>query len=87
MLKRAHVCTFHRPQERDLDYYVGEFAGCRDMREPGTHAQMSRVADRAIGQRLRYKNLDWYTEMRKSLLISFLNPCGSTAYGHFLLTP
>ena len=57
MLKRAHMGTFHKLSERHLHRYVGEFAGRHNMWELGTLAQMSLVADRAIGQRLRYKDL------------------------------
>ncbi len=57
MLKRAYMGTFHRLSERHLHRYVGEFAGRHNMRELGTLAQMSLVADRAIGQRLRYQDL------------------------------
>ena len=36
---------------------VGEFAGPHNMRELGTPAQTAIVAERAIGQRLRHKDL------------------------------
>ena len=57
MLKRANMGTFHKLSKHHLHRYVGEFAGRHNMRELGTLAQMELVADRAIGQRLRYKDL------------------------------
>ena len=57
LFKRAYMGTFHQLSERHLHRYVGEFAGRHNMRELGTLAQMALVVDRAIGRRLRYKDL------------------------------
>ena len=57
MLKWAHMGIFHKISSDHLHRYVNEFSGRHNMRELGTLAQMSLVADRAIGQRLRYKDL------------------------------
>ena len=57
MLKRAHMGTFHRLSKQHLHRYVGEFAGRHNMRKLDTIQQMAEMADRMVGQRLRYKDL------------------------------
>lgn len=57
MLKRAHVGTFHKISPEHLDRYVSEFAGRHNMRELDTLAQMTELARRMEGKRLRYKDL------------------------------
>ena len=57
MLKRAHVGTIHKISREHLDRYVSEFAGRHNMRELDTLAQMTELARRMEGKRLRYKDL------------------------------
>ena len=57
LLKRAHVGTFHKLSEDHLHRYVAEFAGRHNMRDKDTLAQMSEIASRMIGKRLRYREL------------------------------
>ena len=57
MLKRAHSGVFHKLSEHHLQRYVGEFAGRHNMRGKNTLEQMAEMADRMVGQRLRYRDL------------------------------
>ncbi len=57
MLKRSHTGTFHKLSPKHLDRYVGEFYGRHNMRGKGTLSQLAEMADRLIGQRLRYSDL------------------------------
>jgi hypothetical protein len=57
LLKRAHVGTFHKLSEDHLHRYVGEFSGRHNMRDKDTLAQMSEIASRMVGKRLRYREL------------------------------
>ena len=57
MLKRAHVGTFHKLSKDHLHRYVGEFAGRHNMRSKGTLDQMSEIANRGVGKRLKYRVL------------------------------
>ena len=57
MTKRADMGAFRKLSTLPLCRRVGEFAGRHNMRELGTPAQMAIVAERAIGQRLRYWDL------------------------------
>ena len=57
LLKRAHVGTFHKLSEEHLHRYVGEFAGRHNMRSKGTLDQMSEIANRGVGKRLKYREL------------------------------
>ena len=57
LLKRAHVGTFHKLSEDHLHRYVAKFSGRHNMREKDTLAQMSEVAARMVGKRLRYREL------------------------------
>ena len=49
--------AFHKPSKLPLYRRVGEFAGRHYAWELGTPARMAIAAERAIGQRLRYKDL------------------------------
>ncbi len=57
MLSRAHKGVFHQLSEKHLDRYVSEFYGRHNMRGKGTLDQMAEMADRMVGQRLRYRDL------------------------------
>ena len=57
LLKRAYTGTFHRLSERHLHRYIGEFVGRHNMRDWDTLTQMSIIANRMIGKRLRYQDL------------------------------
>lgn len=57
LLKRAHVGTFHKLSKDHMHRYVGEFAGRHNMREKGTMDQMSEIARRSVGKRLKYRQL------------------------------
>ncbi len=57
LLKRAHVGTFRKLSRRHLDRYVAEFAGRHNMRDKDTLAQISEIASRMVGKRLRYREL------------------------------
>ena len=57
LLKRAHVGTFHKLSKDHLHRYVGEFAGRHNMREKSTMDQMSEIARRSVGKRLKYRQL------------------------------
>ena len=57
MLKRAHTGTFHKISTDHLHRYVAEFSGRHNLREKGTLDQMAEVAHRAVGKRLKYRDL------------------------------
>ena len=57
LLKRGHVGTFHKLSEEHLHRYVGEFAGRHNMRGKDTLDQMSEIASRGVGKRLKYREL------------------------------
>ena len=56
-LKRAHKGTFHNISPKHLDRYVEEFAGRQNFRELDTAEQMTLMAMRMQGKRLRYQDL------------------------------
>ena len=57
MLKRAHKGTFHKISPKHLQRYVSEFAGKHNIREADTLGQMSVVALKLSGRRLKYRDL------------------------------
>ena len=57
MLKRAHMGTFHKMSPKHLDRYVTEFSGKHNLRESDTEAQLTNIAQRMDGKRLRYVDL------------------------------
>ena len=57
MMNWVDVGAFHKLSKLPLCRRVGEFAGRHYMRELGAPAQMAIATERAIGQRLRYKDL------------------------------
>ena len=57
MLKRGYQGTFHHFSEKHCDRYVSEFAGRHNIREKDTADQMSHIAHRMTGKRLRYRDL------------------------------
>lgn len=57
MKKRADMGALHKLSKLPLCRQVGEFAERHYGWELGTLAQMVTVPERAIGQRLRYKDL------------------------------
>ena len=57
LLKRGYHGTFHQFSEKDLDRYVGEFAGRHNIRPLDTIDMMARLAGGMVGKRLRYRDL------------------------------
>ena len=57
MLKRGYYSTYHKMSVKHLHRYVNEFAGRHNIRSLDTICQMSLVAYRMHGKRLRYKDL------------------------------
>ena len=57
LFKRAHKGTYHKMSKKHLGRYVNEFAGRHNIRDLDTRAQMSVIAQRLIGKRLRYRDL------------------------------
>ena len=57
MLKRGYHGTYHHMSEKHLDRYVTEFSGRHNDRERDTIDQMSHIAQRMVGKRLRYRDL------------------------------
>ena len=57
MLKRGYQGVYHQMSAKHLGRYVMEFSGRHNDRPSDTIDQMSRMADRMIGKRLRYDDL------------------------------
>ena len=57
ILKRGYYGTYHKMSVKHLAHYVDEFAGRHNVRSLDTLRQMSLVAYRMHGKRLRYKDL------------------------------
>ncbi len=57
VLKRAYGGTFHKMSHKHLDRYVQEFSGRHNIRELNTADQMSQLAARMRGKRLKYEDL------------------------------
>ena len=57
MFKRGYMGTYHKMSFKHLDRYVGEFAGCHNIRPFNTEAQMEITAMGFNGKRLRYQDL------------------------------
>ncbi len=57
MLKRGYRGVYHLISARHLDRYVGELAGCHNIREANTMKQMEAVATRMVGRRIMYIDL------------------------------
>ena len=57
MLDRAYMGTFHKISRKHLHRYVGEFQGRHNRRPLDTDEQISTMARKAFGRRLRYKDL------------------------------
>ena len=57
MLKRGYQGTFHHFSKKHTDRYVAEFAGRHNIREADTIDMMGALAARAVGKRLRYREL------------------------------
>ena len=57
MLRRGHDGTFHHFSKRHLGRYVAEFASRHNMRNADTIDMMGTLAKRAVGKRLRYREL------------------------------
>ena len=57
MLKRAHTGTFHKMSPKHLNRYVTGFEGRYNIREQDTADQLTMVAQRMDGKRLRYRDL------------------------------
>ena len=57
LLKRGYHGTYHHMSEKHLGRYVSEFAGRHNSRDADTIEQMSKIAERMVGKRLRYRTL------------------------------
>ena len=57
MLRRGHDGTFHHFSRKHLGRYVAEFASRHNMRHADTIDMMGTLAKRAVGKRLRYREL------------------------------
>ena len=57
MLKRPHMCTFHKFSPKHLDRYVQEFAGRHNVWEQDTIQQNGSLRRGMEGKRLTYKAL------------------------------
>lgn len=57
MLDRAYMGTFHKISRKHLHRYVGEFEGRHNRRPLDTDKQISTMARKAVGRRLRYRDL------------------------------
>lgn len=57
LLRRGYYGTYHKMSVKHLARYVNEFAGRHTIRSLDTIRQMSTVAYRMHGKRLRYKDL------------------------------
>ena len=57
MLRRGHDGTFHHFSRKHLGRYVAEFASRHNMRSADTIDMMGALAKRAVGKRLRYREL------------------------------
>ena len=57
MLRRGHDGTFHHFSTKHLNRYVAEFASRHNMRNADTIDMMGRLVGRAVGKRLRYREL------------------------------
>ena len=57
MLRRGHDGTFHHFSRKHLQRYVSEFSARHNMREANTIDMMGTLAKRAVGKRLRYREL------------------------------
>ena len=57
MLDRAYMGTFHKISRKHLNRYVKEFEGRHNRRPLDTSEQIATMARKALGRRLRYKDL------------------------------
>lgn len=57
MLKRVHTYTFHKMSPKHRNRYVTECEGRYNIRVQDTADQLTLVAQRMDGKRLRYRNL------------------------------
>ena len=57
MLKRGYYGTYHRMSFKHLGSYVNEFAGRHNIRRLDTIDQMTALARKMIGKRLKYQDL------------------------------
>ena len=57
LLKRGYHGTNHHMSEKHLGRYVHEFSGRHNNREADTVDQLSHMASRMVGKRLRYQDL------------------------------
>ncbi len=57
MLDRAYMGTFHKISRKHLHRYVGEFEGRHNRRPLDTADQIATMARKAVGRRLRYRDL------------------------------
>ena len=57
MLKRGYHGTFHKISPKHLNRYVHEFTARHNMRGLDTAEQMSIIAERMVGRRIRYRDL------------------------------
>lgn len=57
MLKRGYHGTFHKISLKHLNRYVHEFTARHNMRGLDTADQMSIIAERMVGRRIRYRDL------------------------------
>lgn len=57
LFKRGHKGTYHKMCKKHLGRYINEFSGRHNIRDLDTRAQMSVIAQRLAGKRLRYKDL------------------------------
>ena len=55
--RMAHNGTFHKMSPKHLNRYVTEFEGRYNIREQDTDDQLTMVAQRMVGKRLRYRDL------------------------------
>ena len=57
MLKRGYHGVFHHLSPKHLNRYVQEFTARHNMRDLDTADQMSIIAERMVGRRIRYRDL------------------------------
>ena len=57
MLKRGYVGVYHQMSPKHLDRYVTEFEGRHNQRPLDTEIQMTAMAAKTVGKRLKYRDL------------------------------
>ena len=69
-MKRATAGVYHHFSGKHIDRYHNEFAGRDNARQLDTEAQMTDMAQRGIGKRLRYIDLIGPKETRQPAMLN-----------------